>query len=75
MQDAKERLTHVKGSLEPTAVKAADKKRCLSDDMKQSTKRGNKRRRVNANQEGGENDNVNISPNCLLTPNVQILPL
>ena len=78
MQDAKERLTHVKGSLEPTEVKAAGKKRRLPDDMKQSTRRGNKRRRVNANQpekEGDESDNVSISPNCLLMPNVPILAL
>ena len=78
MQDAKECLTHVKGSLEPTEVKAAGKKRRLPDGMKQSTRRGNKRRRANANQpekEGDESDNVSISPHSLLTPNVQILAL
>ena len=67
-----------KGSLEPTEVKAAGKKRRLPDDMKQSTKRDYNRRRVNANQpekEGDESDNVSISPNSLLTPNVQILAL
>ena len=78
IQDAKERLTQVKESLEPTEVKAAGKKRRLPDDMKQSTKRGYKRRRVNANQpekEGDESEDVSISPNCLLTPNVQVLAL
>ncbi|KIK04168.1 hypothetical protein K443DRAFT_431702 [Laccaria amethystina LaAM-08-1] len=53
MQDAKERLTHVK---EPTEVKAASKTRRLPDGMKQSTKRGNKRCRINANQPGKGDD-------------------
>lgn len=73
MQDAKERSKHVKESLESTG-----KRRRLPDDMKQSTRRGNERRWVNANQsekEGDQSDDVSISPYCLLTPNAQVLAL
>ena len=72
MQDVKERLTHVKGPLEPTEVKAAGKKRRLPDDKQGGAINDAALMPI---KEGDESDNVNISPNCLLTPHVQILAL